>query len=231
MGLFSSLFGGSQQSSSQQSSASSQAGSFIDPRQQRFLDQLRNQSFGTLGPLAAQGGQFGGQLAQGLTGAGLGLLGQAAGPGAANAQIGALQGLLQQNQELGLNQIQSRFGQAGSIGSRAGVEGGQLLEGSQRALALGSGQIMGQTQQAQLGAASQLPGLFNLGISGFQGAAGPLQALAQILGDPTILNQAQSQSTSSATSSGSSSGGILSALAPFALAPVTGGGSLLGSFL
>lgn len=102
---------------------------------------------------------------------------------AVGGQIGALTDVLQRNQSLGLNEIQSRFGQAGTVGSRAGLAGSELVGNTQRALAsgvsgllasdlsrrgslaLGQGQL--QAQGAQAGA-----GLLGADLSRRQGAAG-----------------------------------------------------------
>ena len=91
-----------------------------------------------------------------------------------------------QQQATGLAQSQQRLGAlqaAGQIGNQAAL--GQAGAG-----------------QAGLGA---LGGLFELGLGGFGAAFSPLQQLAQLLGSPTVLSQAQSQQTRSASGFGSGS--------------------------
>ena len=68
-------------------------------------------------------------------------------------------------------------------------------------------QTAGQLESAgalNLGGIGALQGLFDLGQAGFDAEFGGLQQLAQILGDPTILNEAQAsaQATGEAASKG-----------------------------
>lgn len=198
MGLFDSIFGGSSQSS--QSTQQSSAQSFIDPSQMPFLTALRG-----AGSLQLQPGGQAQQFAQGLAGAQGQLIGQSVGPEATMAQLGALSSLVGRQQELGLNSIANRFGQAGTtgIGGRAAVTGQELVGNLGIPFAQGIAGILGQQSALGLQGASQIPSIFgtnfaNLGLG------------QQLIGSPTILNQAQSSGTR--TSSGSETGGILGSI-------------------
>lgn len=187
---------GSQQTSGSQSF--SQAGSFVDPQQQQFLTALRNSSSNPLIQSIAGGGSLGNELASNLSERSLGLIDFASGPDAQNAQLGALGTNLGRFFSEGANEIQNRFGSGGTLapGGRAGVTAGSLLGRAGDAFATGAADIIGSGADRALSGASLLPQTFNLGIGGFQGAALPALALADIIGDPTILNQARSSSSS-----------------------------------
>jgi len=142
---------------------------------------------------AGQGvGGFAGQTLQGQQGAGgflssLQNAGQGVNPfldqSAVGGQIQSLSDVLGRNQSLGLNEIQSRFGQAGTTGSRAGLAGAELVGNTQRALSSGVSSLLSsdiarrgqlalgqaglQAQGAQAGA-----GLLGADLSRRQGAAG-----------------------------------------------------------
>ena len=139
----------------------------------------------------------GGQLGGGRQGVAQGLLGESAtrqfqqGSTALrnqdlNRQFAASSQLLQQQGAAG--QALGGFGLQQGLGNQASA-----LQGF-----LGQGQL-------GLGGLGSLQGQFNLGFSPFQAQFSPLQAFAQILGNPTVLSTGQS------TGSGSSfgvSGGV-----------------------
>jgi hypothetical protein len=263
MGLLSSLFGGSSQSSSSTSRSQMQdfgqgIASFQAPALQNLFGQatdLLGQQQGQIGPAAQQLSQGLGAQGQGFI-SGLQQAGQGVSPflgqGPVQQQIqglgGALSALTNRQADIGLNQIQNRFGQAGSIGSRANLAGGSLLGdlniGLQSAFGQGVSNILGADAQRQTGAAiaqgglqnqaagiglGSLGSLFDLGISPFAAGFQPLQQAAQIIGPPTVLDQgARSFSTASGTSSGSQSGGLFGGLGSGGLGGLFGG---IGAFL
>jgi hypothetical protein len=178
------------------------AETFVDPAQEGFLTALRRRADTEIGIPAAGGAARGEELAGSLSTQARELITGATGTDAIDAQLGVLSDRIARDRDVGLNQIASRFGVAGTAGSRAGVTGGQLFEESQRALASGTADILDRGANRNLSGASLLPGVFNLGISGFRGAAEPLAALAQLIGDPTLLSRAQSEQRSSGASEG-----------------------------
>jgi hypothetical protein len=197
MGWLNDLFGGSESSSSQQ----------IAPQQLPYLQNLWRGAQNQLPGIQGQVGQYQNQGNQFL--GNLGQVGQNLnpfiGPGYAQQQIGAVQGLLNRNlSENLLPQISQSANAAGQLGgSRQGVAQGIALRGTQESLANTSADIYAQdllrrqnAAQAQgalqTGAGAtglqSLPGLLNLGLS-------PLAALSQIIGSPTVLGQSQSYQT------------------------------------
>ena len=250
--------------SSSQSSSQQTAFSFVDPQQQPFLQNLRQQAtnvqqgqqqartdtaFDLGGQLLGAGGQglsnvgaIQGQLQGDLAGAGATQDAQAALRAQAFGENPELQNQINLlGQDIGqtftqqiLPGIQSEaigFGQLG--GGREGVAQGLGIQSAlgefqrgastlrsediNRQLAaagqlgqLGLGQQaqtagqLGQAGQLNLQGIESLQGLFNLGLSPFDAEFGGLQQLAQIIGDPTILQtqQATAQGTGSASSKG-----------------------------
>lgn len=141
---------------------------------------------------AALAGNLGGgrnQVAQGIA---IGDAARAFGTQAA----GIRQADLAQRQQLGA--------QVGIEDARQQLQAQQFNVGTQ----FNENQLLqqGQLGGAQLGLAGfggqldSLQGLFNLGISPFGAQFGPLQMLASILGDPTILSRDQQTSRSQGTS-------------------------------
>jgi hypothetical protein len=233
------------------SSSQSSSRSFVDPQQQPFLQQLRQQATqvqqGQQQQRTATAFDIGGDLlsagGQGLANVGAiqgDLRGQLQGSGAFRSSAQALrQQAFGENPELQnqidllgqdigqtfsqqiLPGIQSEaigFGQLG--GGREGVAQGLASQSAlgefqrgasflrsedinrQLAAATSLGQL-GLGQQAQtggqleaagqlnLGGIESLQSLFNLGLAPFDAEFGGLQQLAQIIGDPTILQTAQ----------------------------------------
>lgn len=211
MGLFSSIFGGSE---STQVTNPDQLAAFQQPLLQALqggaVNLARGQQAGIGSAAAGLSNEFLNQgrgfLSQ-LGGAGQGIPG--IGMQAAQAQQQALTQGLQQNLDFGLNQIQNRFGSAGSVGSRAGLAGQTLLGQNQQALAQGTADIFGQqgalnlgagqlgAQSAQAGLGS-LGSLFNLGLSPFSAQFQPFQQAAGVIGNPIVLGQGGSSSQSTA---------------------------------
>ena len=141
---------------------------------------LRSQDIGRrLGAAQALGGLEQGGIQQQLQAGGL--LGQF-GLGGLVA-VGQQQQIQQGGQQLGLAGQQIQLGQQG-----LGFQQQQL---AQQGL-LGAGQL-------GLGGLGALQGQFNLGLSPFQGQFQPLQNLAGIIGQPTVLTQGTSQSTGGAS--------------------------------
>ena len=160
----------------------------VDLNQQPFLDQVRLAGQNTFNQFGGRQQHSGLVNAQNLSQQGQGLLGQLGsgagqqlnqftGEGFAGQQIDALSGILNRNLGLGLNDISSQFGQAGTTGSRAQVTGETALGDTQLALAAGSADILqgdlarrqqaaglqaGLQTQSALGGLGQLGGLFNL---------------------------------------------------------------------
>lgn len=139
------------------------------------------------------------------------------GPGFAQEQINALGANLNRNLNLGLNSIQNRFGLAGTMGSRAGATAGTALGDTQLAFGSGVASILqgdrlarqqaaqgvdqynlgggALSNQANLGGLSALPGLFNLGMAGYQNAWSPLGNYQAAVGGPIILGQGSSSNS------------------------------------
>lgn len=236
------------------------AQTFVDPQQQPFLANLRQQATSLAEQQAPQisqqafdlGGQLLGAGGQGLTNLGQ-ISGQLQGALPGSQQVGAASQALRQqafgaNPQLGeqigqlgqdigrqFNQqilpgIQSEAIGAGQLGGgREGVAQGLGIQASQDAFQRGATDLrsadiqrrleaagalgglgLGQQQQTagqlatagglNLGGLDQLGNLFNLGLAPFQAEFAPLQNLAGIIGDPTVLSQSQgfSQGTGSA---------------------------------
>ena len=195
--------------------------SFVDPRQQQFLDQIRGRGLFQLRNIQGSPGfgdvPGGGQTslesgfsnANQLSGAGQGFLGNLGNIGdgtAANAQIQSLTDLLNQNLDRSLQGIgqQSALGNTFG-GGRQGVAQGQAIQGNQLALGSGIADILDQQQNQQLsanlGGQSSLGGLFDLSQAGFNNAFAPLQNLAALVGPPTVLNRNASQESDGALNS------------------------------
>jgi len=97
------------------------------------------------------------------------------------------------SQDIG-RQLQAASGLLGFQGQA----GGQLAGlGQQQGLQNQASQLQGLLGQGQLGLGGlgALQGQFNLGLSPFQAEFTPLQSLAGIIGDPTVLTEGTSQST------------------------------------
>jgi hypothetical protein len=122
-----------------------------------------------------------------------------------------------------LPQIRTGAGLAGGVGgSREALAQGVAAGDASRAIASAGTNLYGQQYQiganaaagatdARLAAGQALPGLasqvFNLGMAPMQAAWAPLQALAQILGNPAILSRQMSTGVDLNKSSGQSKGG------------------------
>lgn len=224
MGLFdkvtSTLFGGGEQKSS----------TYVNKVQEGFLNDLYQRAQDQFIQSGFAQGQAGRTMADQLTERGnmligrLGQAGQALNPFIDESQVMPQLDVLNQQLgrqfELGLNRIQNRFGLAGTTGSRAGVAGGEALEGFNRNLSLGIADILnndrGMRQQAatdfsrfnllgNTSALNALPGQFGLSQAGYQSQYAGLNNLANLLGSPTVLS----------SSSGYNSTGILNAAGNF----------------
>jgi len=149
-----------------------QLGQDIQRQFNQLLPGIESQAIG--------GGQLGGGrqgVAQGL---GLQASQDAFGRGAAQIRFDDLSRQLQAGTALGQQQGQAGA-QLGNLGLQQGIgEAGFDLQGLQSAT------------QANLGGLDQLQNLFNLGFSPFQAEFSPLLSLAQIIGDPTVLQQGSS---------------------------------------
>lgn len=88
--------------------------------------------------------------------------------------------------------------QANILQSLAGLQQQGLLQAGQ--LGLSNAQLQ---QQAALGGLGNLQGLFNLGTSQFGAQLAPLQALAQIIGSPTVLQTSRNLGRQASASRGS----------------------------
>ena len=174
-------------------------------------------TLGTLGGQATLAGQTGGGRQAFLSSEAAGRSQEAFGAGASQL----LAADLAQRRQLGGVAAGLELGQQGQqLGAAQALQGGALsqagllspllqgqLQGAQGAGALGLGQQAQQFGAAEAGL-GQLGGLFNLGLAPFGAELGPLQQLAQILGDPTVLGQSfgVDRSIASSTSRGSSFG-------------------------
>lgn len=230
MGLFDSIFGGSESTTVTNPDQ-------IAPFQLPILQGIQGGAFDLAQQQAGQIGPFAQGLSQQLGQSGQNFLGSLAGVGAgipgigmqaAQAQQRALQQGLGQNLEFGLNQIQNRFGQAGSTGSRAGLAGETLLGQNQLALAQGTADIFRNQGGLSLGAGglqnqaagiglSSLGGLLGLGLGGFGAAFQPFEQAAGIA-PPIVLGQGGSQTQSSSRGIGgllSGVGGLAGGLGSF----------------
>jgi hypothetical protein len=208
--------------------------SFVDPAQQGFLDQLREQAAGLAGSQQGQIGEFAFPFAEELLGGGRDLLASLSeGSFADPLRDFTLDDSLIEGQISALGtdineQLQRFLGGAGGLGSNfalGGTLGGgrqQVQEGiatgeAARAFATESAGLRGadvaQRQrlgldqatslsnllgQGQIAGLDNLQGLFNLGISPFGAEFGPLEALAGIIGDPTVLREEFGQGTTAA---------------------------------
>lgn len=188
----------------------------------------------------AAAGKYGAQ-GYGDSQAGVGALRDMAGTGGASAAYASPNNALAQTQlaamtsDIGdqfrrsiLPGIQSSAGQVGAIGgSRAALAKGVAAGDAARAIGTAASDLYGQQYQIGAGAAAQadsnrinaggaLPGAaqasYNLGLSPFSSAWGPIQSMMSSIGGPTVLSnsygvsQAQSGSENWGTSTGSSSG-------------------------
>ena len=131
--------------------------------------------------------------------------------GAAQALGGLEQQGIQQQLQAGAQLGQFGLGGLGALGQQQQIQqGGQQLGLAGQQIQLGQQGLGFQQQQlAQqgllgagqlgLGGLGALQGQFNLGLSPFQGQFQPLQNLAGIIGQPTVLTQGTSQSTGGAS--------------------------------
>lgn len=215
-------FGTSRDSSSSQS----QSSSFVDPSQNLFLNFLRNQGASQFGGFMDMASLFG-QQAQGLAGSAMNLGDNPFIQSLLQQSQGNPELVAQQTEQLGsdlgrffneqlvpgINQggIQAgQFAQSrGDIGRGLAAQGvtDQFQRGAtafqqadqMRALQAGQfgGQLFGQGQQLQQQGLGQA---FDFLQGGFGAQFDPLFALAQIFGDPTVLQQATASSQSSGSS-------------------------------
>lgn len=233
LGIGGSRSSSSQQSTA---SGSSSGSSFIDQAQAPFLDFLRNTAMGSFGGFQQGAGQFGqglqglGQQSQQFGQMGMQnpfmaqMMQQAQGnPDLVAAQTQQLSGDLAQqfNEQINpaIGRTAAGLGQLG--GGRQGVAQGAAIQGQQRALAQGALGFQQADVMRQLGAGQAGGQMFGAGIGqamqglgqqagfmgqGFMAQFQPLQQLAALFGDPTVLSkqQAQNQSQSSGQSSSSS---------------------------
>jgi hypothetical protein len=176
--------------------------SALDQAIQRNL----SSSLGTLGGSATLAGQSGGDREAFFASELGGEAGRSFASGASNLlasdlasrrQLGGVASQLalgQQGNQLGAGQALQAGGiaQGGLLQSLLGIQAGA----AQGAGGLGLGQ-QGVNVQAGLGGIDSLGGLFNLGLAPFGAQFSPLQSLASILGDPTVLGASQGQSTAS----------------------------------
>lgn len=187
---------------------------FVDPRQQPFLDFVRNAGVGLFQTqLPGLSSQFG--TAQQFQGIGQGLVNQAtqapsigrfANQSFAPQQIQGIQNVLNRNlQENLLPSIGGSFvSSAGTAGSRRGIAEGLALRGTQETLGNLAGQIQAQDLARQQSAAQSadaarlsgaqtglgaLQGLQNIGLAPFAAQLAPLLALASVIGQPTVLDR------------------------------------------
>lgn len=205
MGLFS--FG----SSKSKSSSSSQQSSFVDPNQQKFLEQIFGGAADTFQNVNPGLGQAATQLGAQLGGRSEGFLDslqqQASGGNPFVGQqvdaLGADIGRFLQTQALpGIGQGFATANQFG--GGRQGLAEGQAITGALSEFASGAADIrsrgFGQQTQAALGGLGQLQDQFNLGLSPFLAQFAGLDAFADLIGDPTVLQQGTSTSSASSSS-------------------------------
>lgn len=208
---------GRSRSSSTQASADR---SFIDPTQAMHLGNLWGRASHTaLNPQAnafgaglfGQGQQLiGGALGGGPFGSPLAQFAQAGNP-FAQGQIDQLgQGLGRLFQQQIMPGLGGAFAGAGGLGgSRHALAAGQAAEGIGQQFQSGALDILGNSANiaaqaaqgglgAQMAAMTQLPAMYGLGLDA--AGMGPLRALAEILGSPSILSEGRSQGTSTSRS-------------------------------
>lgn len=232
MGFMDSVFGGG--------SGYESSRSFVDPKQQPFLDFTRNLGRSLVGQYGAGAGQFSQQAGAGLFGQGLGLLGslssnpfltalqgQAGGnPGLVNAQIGQLQADLGRSfrQEVlpGIGRDAVGIGAFG--GSRQGVAEGIAAQGFADAFSRGVTDIQSADALRAQQAAISGGGLLAQGALGGIAGLGSLfdVGLGQFTGGfapLSIYSQILGAPTvlSEGQSKSSNSNGIMSAFAPIPL--------------
>ena len=208
---------------------------FVDPSQQPFLDQLREQASGLAGSQQGQIGDFAFPFAEELLGGGRDLLASlSSGSFADPLREFTLDDSLIEGQidALGTDineQLQRFLGGAGGLGSNfalggtlgggrqqvqegiatgdavrafatesAGLRGADVAQRQQLGLDQASGlsNLLGQGQIAGL---DNLQGLFDLGLSPFGAEFGPLESLAGIIGDPTLLREEFGQGTTASS--------------------------------
>lgn len=218
LGALSGIGGSKQQSQSNSNSFSnsfgnSQSGSFIDPNQNPFLQQLYSGGANTLGGLGDTGAQAQGLINQFDLSGGFGTLGQLADP---TAQIETQTAALQEGLgNLFSNEIMpsiqgNAIGAGGLGGGRQGVAEGTAAGEIASQFTQGVADITGRANQQALQAAGLMPSYaqdaFNFGMGNVGAAFAPLQQFASLLGGPTVLQSAQSSSGSSSRSKSSSSG-------------------------
>lgn len=197
------MSGGKSQSESS-GQGSSQNQTFVDPSQMPFLNYLREQGQGLAQQQMGEGSGFQQGVVDPAMGAWQGALQMQQNP--------FLQGQVQQGQELINRNFQENImptigsgaagaGQRGS--SRQGIAEGIASRSAIESQANFAENIYSQDYQQQQGRMMQA-----LGMSGQMSGLGfsPLQNLQQLLGNPTILGQGQSQQTSDSNSKSMNAG-------------------------
>lgn len=186
----------------------SSGSSFVDPNQQGFLDFLRGTAQGTFG--ATQPGAS--DLVSDVNAAGGAALGNLAGLGntqqVIDAQLTGLKSGLGELQQQGLNQIGDNAAAAGAFGgARQGIAESALRGEIGDAFTRGYGDIIANASRQSIDANnSVLAGGGQMIGNNLAGTWGPLQALAGIIGDPTILSENESMSEGGGSSGSISEG-------------------------
>ena len=178
-----------------QNQSTSQSNSFIDPGQRAFLEHLwgtAQQQYPQMQGMARDFQNRSGELYS----QGQGLLQQLGGAtGGVIDQMGMDINRQLQRQLGGAGGIDSGFQQSGTFGgARNGIERGLAQEA---ALNQFGTQAANLRLQGNLASQAALPGLLGMQETGMTAQYGPLAALAQIIGNPAILNQMTQQSTGS----------------------------------
>lgn len=163
------------------------------------LDSLYGAAGNLFGQISGGAQAQGMQLSDQLSGLGQGFLGQMQGLSDPSAQIAAQEKSLSTglgnlfSQQINPAISSQAIGAGGFGGSRQGVAQGQAIGQLGQAYTEGLGDITArannQALQAQGMGIGSLPGMFDLGMAGYNSQWSPLQQYAGLLGGPTVLTQ------------------------------------------
>ena len=196
--------GGSTSSQSSSTDSFQNRDTFIDPTQMGFFNDLwNNASTATNSYAAQQGAQgVGNSVMPGLQQG----FGQTAAMGNPAAQIAAQQQSLQAGlgqrfrEEINPSITTSAISAGGLGGGRQGVAQGQAVGQLGQAFTQGLGDITARANQQALASNTALGGqaqnMFAANSGQFGGGLDQLSRLAQILGNPTVLDKVRAQSSS-----------------------------------
>jgi hypothetical protein len=200
------------QQSQSQNTSDSASRSFVDPNQQPFMQSLWNQGMSQVNPGQAvqASNQMVGQAMPGMNAAMKSATALTDPTAQIKAQAGSLQaGLGQMFRQEMMPSIKSNAIAAGGFGGgRQGIAEARGVGQLADAYTKGYGDIVAGANATALGAgelAGSLGGqIYNLGMMPSMAGFAPLQAMAGLLGSPTVLQQALSQGRGTSTASGAS---------------------------